>query len=887
MGKSSPSSCLKIIVCGSDAAEKDGVHSPEAKTSNDKRGWSFRKKSGRHRVLGNNVNSESTTITDKEAPQGGSIDFQAPVKSLNDEKPQLPKPVEQISESVGATETGNDSKTPVMVVASKDGLPQAESKVSQDEVALKTVSNETSAEDRMVDTGVAENDSFQTAAENKMADDVISENDSNETSDTSVASDSFVSKDESIKSDEPKISESAMASEDGLDANVTVDETAVIIIQSAMRRFLAQKISLQLKSAVKLQAVIRGHLVRRNAVETLQCMRAIVKVQTLVRARSSKSLVQKNRPNDAQFSTMKLLQNSFTRQLLDSTSKPKSLNIRCDPMKPNSSWSWLERWMSVSKSEAAKTVEPSAEPENEVKEMAIQADAEISSVTLLDATDTKFNAEEREKSLENEESHVIDEVDTVGSSSAPPSEEFMIEQSQLQNKEIVVEEVASFKPEAIATELAHIQAESSVEDIQPEDIKPDTPATEIKESKFSMKRSAPSDLNDEGQKFVYGSRKASNPAFIAAHSKFEELTTASIPGKATFSSNQDVEAESHIVSAPYPEESVKKATKLSDAETSGTFDPRIHVARSECGTEISVSSTLDSPDRSDIENAEAEGEVQFLEQTRFQPVVKEKQDYEDGIPIMIQQGEVHEINKAPVDSVVAKVDPHVEDKLEKNVCDVQTDFAPASSMTTMDSSPVEDNHQENGYDAHLEHESTTAYKSSPEASPIRRRTAQESQGTPSSQASVKDKRNKVDKRGSNRKRSSPSSAKRSPSNPNVDSGARSSTENLPKDHKSGKRRNSFGSTKSDNADQEPRDSSSRSTLPSYMQATESARAKANSPRSSPDVHDKEVYTKKRHSLPGATGKQGSHIHRSTPQPPQSAKAGSSLPSSGNSFSPLK
>lgn len=48
---------------------------------------------------------------------------------------------------------------------------------------------------------------------------------------------------------------------------------------------------MQLNSAVKLQAVIRGHLVRRNAVETLHCIRAIVKVQGLVRARSSKSLV--------------------------------------------------------------------------------------------------------------------------------------------------------------------------------------------------------------------------------------------------------------------------------------------------------------------------------------------------------------------------------------------------------------------------------------------------------------------------------------------------------------------------------------------------------------------------------------------------------------------
>jgi hypothetical protein len=34
---------------------------------------------------------------------------------------------------------------------------------------------------------------------------------------------------------------------------------------------------------VKLQAVIRGHLVRRQAAESLQCLLAIVKMQGLVR----------------------------------------------------------------------------------------------------------------------------------------------------------------------------------------------------------------------------------------------------------------------------------------------------------------------------------------------------------------------------------------------------------------------------------------------------------------------------------------------------------------------------------------------------------------------------------------------------------------------------
>ncbi|KAI7979390.1 Protein IQ-DOMAIN 32, partial [Camellia lanceoleosa] len=59
---------------------------------------------------------------------------------------------------------------------------------------------------------------------------------------------------------------------------------------------------------------------------------------------------------------------------------------------------------------------------------------------------------------------------------------------------------------------------------------------------------------------------------------------------------------------------------------------------------------------------------------------------------------------------------------------------------------------------------------------------------------------------------------------------------------------------------EPRDSNSSNSLPSYMQVTESARAKAlvtSSPRSSPDVQDKDIYIKKRHSLPASNGRQGS------------------------------
>ncbi|XP_057532448.1 protein IQ-DOMAIN 32-like [Amaranthus tricolor] len=913
MGKSS-SSCLKIIVCGSDSAENDDeIHTSEAKTPNDKRGWSFRKRSGRHRVLGNNVSSETTTSTGKETPLGGDTEFQAPVKSICvDEKPQLPKPVDDISKPVdkiskpvdeiskpvdeirkpvNVTENRSEPKTSVLVVTSENGA-RAESKVSLDEVGLERINSKTSADCKTVEP-------------------VVSEADSNETSDdSSIANESFISNDESVPTtQQTKDSMSGLASVDGCDAGDIMDETIAVIIQTAMRGFLARRKFSQLKSVVKVQAVVRGHLVRRHAIATLHCIRAIVKVQALVRARNSKCLDRKNIPNDAQFSTVKLFQNSFTRQLLESMPRPKSLNIRCDPMKPDSAWSWLERWMAVSTSEAVKNSEPCVEPEtkDEVQVIALKEDAGFSSVVLSESKNSMLSTMGGAKLMENDEHHITDEILTpdVGSSTHLQEQEIgngdlafvkieeiitdeirttdgglsisfendVSEQSLLQEQEIGNKDIGYEKTETFVFEASHTQAEP----LLPEG-KPASLIAETQQPKLSTKCSATSDLNGEGKKFSYGSRKASNPAFIAAQSKFEELTSAANTERANSSSLLDVEVES-------PEESVKKTDKPGDMEMSGTSDPRIHVAGSECGTELSISSTLDSPDRSDIENAELVPKAQILDDLPCQPDVGVKLDREDidisGSSmtdiqsVTFQQQEVHGVDNLSVDPVSTEISPGAEHKVESKESDVQTDFAPECSVTKVDSTvAVDPNHQEHGSAV-----DRPAYKPSPEASPISHRSVPESQGTPSSQVSVKGKRNKADKHGSNRKRNSPSSEKKSLSNPNTDSGARTSTEHLPKDHKSGKRRNSFGSTKTDNAGQEPGDNSSRSSLPSYMQATESARAKASSPRSSPDVHDKEIYSKKRHSLPGATGRHGSpHVQQSTSQSTQGAKGNGSNPS---------
>lgn len=50
----------------------------------------------------------------------------------------------------------------------------------------------------------------------------------------------------------------------------------------------AQGALLKLKNVVKLQAAVRGHLVRKHAVGTLCCIQAIIKMQALVRARCAR-----------------------------------------------------------------------------------------------------------------------------------------------------------------------------------------------------------------------------------------------------------------------------------------------------------------------------------------------------------------------------------------------------------------------------------------------------------------------------------------------------------------------------------------------------------------------------------------------------------------------
>ncbi|MCL7048078.1 hypothetical protein MKW94_029796, partial [Papaver nudicaule] len=573
--------------------------------------------------------------------------------------------------------------------------------------------------------------------------------------------------------------------------------------------------------------------------------------------------------NSDSSSTEKLLTNAFARQIMQSTANKKQIHIKCDPLKQDSAWQWLDRWMSVSSSDMEPNKQQPTTVNQKQDEFVMDTTSEVGNEISAEVTsaskDMKSTAADAGTLLDNEDNSITYEADNfVFQASRPTSTSTNdVQLPCVDDLGVSDARASSSKSDTRQSEfLSNVPSQTARRSVS------DKPVAESEQPKRSMKRVASEQPETENKKTVFGSRKATNPAFVAVQSKFEGLSSRTTSRKSISSTTRDVGAESKLNSLSSSADSWKKTQEPNLAETSVSREIEVQVAPSECGSLLSITSTLDSPERCEAGGVDAKQETAFVEKvtselnmaTETAPStgnldVEPKTDICASQPISsspasFQLGSSEDDKRESLNLDLAAEQQKEERQPERSASDAQSQI---------DVAPYQQ-----------------AYRSSPEGSPrshVTIRSIPESYGTPSSQVSVNANRSKWDKSGSTQTRKHHAAVKRSPSNQTHESGGKSSTEQLSKDGRNGKRRNSFGSSKSSNLDQEPRDSSSSSTLPSYMQVTESRRAKVLvSPRSSPDVQDKEGYIKKRHSLPGTNGKQGSpRMQRSMSQALQGVK----------------
>lgn len=146
------------------------------------------------------------------------------------------------------------------------------------------------------------------------------------------------------------------------DMEMIRQEQAATKTQAAFRGYLARRAFRALKGIIRLQAFIRGHLVRRQAVATLRCIQGIVKFQAVARGRrvrlSNTLSGWCKKYNIVEFQDAKqvgtgassylglenLATKAFVRKLLIQLPTALPMSLQYDLSEPNSAWNWLERW---------------------------------------------------------------------------------------------------------------------------------------------------------------------------------------------------------------------------------------------------------------------------------------------------------------------------------------------------------------------------------------------------------------------------------------------------------------------------------------------------------------------------------------------------------------
>ncbi|KAG1361906.1 protein IQ-DOMAIN 32 [Cocos nucifera] len=870
MGRSPTISCFKFMTCSSDVAGGDNPASVESKASVDKGRWSFRKRSSRHSGISEPGFNTNIPETMKNNSHSGK------------ESPLLESPpiLEEINE-----------KPPLSAAVNSEVADTVQLSVPQSSPWLERT-NETSPLPAVI---------------------------------------------------VPEVSDALLPAEVTTTIDDSFQEDVVIVIQAAIRRYLAQKELGKRTNVVKLQAAVRGHLVRRQAVGTLRCVQAIIKMQALVRARHAHQLenlaaeekldekIQINsgmKSDTAYTSTEKFLSNAFARL---SMPKTKPIHVSCDPLRSDSAWKWLERWMVVVSSEIGQQQEKDDQGDKEKTNFAASEVVNIVPHTVASiASDSKSSPSKSANAIEGEgdltkkdsaeyEVHSFVSISNQSDSSLAKDDQ---EQSQYESKtsgmteennesaasiegevDIIYENSAEYQinvPLSVPSQEISSAAKNNQEKSQCEsetsgmieedmrsggleetfdsitsqvptqsdatsqsllDSNSTKPGFEMENQKCIIERATCKPLETQGKKCALRSRKELSPAFASVQSKFEELSSASSASRSVTFVNRGAGVQSKMDHTQV--DSLTKTEEHSMIQNSRSHG-QVENSASECGTEISVSSTFDLPEGSGVDDKGAVLKVGVLQNGNC--------NMTDGADSALSNENMNSDTKfSRPESYVLQ--PRKLKESDENLLGTvaavdskQENQLPAESTTSSIQIQVE-----NLKDARI-------CSLSPECSPRSHVTAPESHRTPSSQISAKSKTVKAENNIHAPKQRSQSARKNSPSIPKNDSGAKISTEHLSKDAKNAKRHISFGMAKSDHDDYEPGDGSSN-TLPRYMQATESARAKVHdiiSLKASTNVHDNDDHMKKRHSLPVGDVKQDSspHMQKSTPQAQQNLKRNS-------------